>query len=150
MPEGAAPDAAKAAAAGGDVRVENLGGPIADAQVDGADDAGGDAGRAVAARGAHGGNAVDELGLADRAEGLGPVGPEHGAAFDEDGGDDVVSTGDVRADLVQEVALLHSAFAGVPEVVVRIADGEVGLERLLLDLVEPGLVPRLRGHGVPP
>ena len=91
VPEGAAPDAAEAAAAGGDLRVEHAGGRIADAQVDRADDAGGDARLAVAAGGAHRGDAVDELGLADAAESLGAVGLEHRAALDEHGRDDVVA-----------------------------------------------------------
>ena len=67
VPEGAAPDAAEAPAAGRDLCVEHIGGGIAEAQVGGADDAGGDAGLAVGAGRAHGGDAVDELGLADAA-----------------------------------------------------------------------------------
>ena len=114
VPEGAAPDAAEAPAAGRDLRVEDVGGGIADAQVDGADDAGGDPGLAVGARRAHGGDAVHELGLADAAIVLGAVGLEHGPAFDEHGRDDVVPAVDVGQHLVEQIALLHARPCGTP------------------------------------
>ncbi len=60
-----------------------------------ADDGLGDAAWAEAAAGAHGGDAVDELDLADRAHLDRAVGAVHGAALDEGGGDDVVAAADV-------------------------------------------------------
>ena len=148
MPEGAAPDTAEAPAAGRDLCIEDVGGGIADARVDGADDAGGDAGLAVGAGRAHGGDAVDELGLADAAIVLGAVGPEHGAAFDEYGRDDVVAAVGVGQELVEQIARLHAALAELPEVMMGVADRQVGLEHVLLDLAQPGLVRRMRDHGV--
>ena len=66
------PDAAEAAAAGAHVRLQHLRDPLAQPQIGVADDAGADAGRAVAAAGAHGGDAVDELGLPTGRSASGP------------------------------------------------------------------------------
>ena len=57
---------------------------------------------------------------------------------------------DIVDDLIQQIALLHRAAAEVPEMMMRIADGKVGRERLLLHLSQPGFVSRLRDHSVFP
>src|SRR5262249_45014541 len=132
------------------MRVEHIPSRVADAQIDGADDAGSDARLAVVARCAHRRNAVDELGLADAAEGFGPLRLEHRAAFDENGRDNVVATTDVLKDFLKQVALLDGSLADVPEMVVRVTDREIGLECRLLYLRQPGLVPRLSDHGILP
>ena len=95
VPESAAPDPAKSAAAGRDVRVQDIARRVSDSQVDRADDPGGDPGLAVAPRRAHRGDAVHELGLADAAKGFGPIRLEHRPTFDEDSRDDVVPAADI-------------------------------------------------------
>ena len=84
-------DAAEASAANPDLGLENLAHPRAEGQVGMADDGFGDAARAVAARGAHRGDAVDELDLADRRHLGRAVLLVHRAAFEKDGRDDVVT-----------------------------------------------------------
>jgi hypothetical protein len=120
-------DAAEAPASGPDVSLQHLAHAGAEHQVGMADDAGADPGRAVAAGGAHRRDAVGELRLADRTERLRPLGAVHGAALHEDGGDDSVALPQIRQQLRQQVAPAGT----VPEVVVRIDDGQVGLQRLL-------------------
>jgi hypothetical protein len=57
--------------------------------------------------------------------------------LDEDGGDDVVAGADVVEELVQEIAVVGP----FPQVVMRVDDGQVGLEdRFRRLLGEPGLV----------
>jgi hypothetical protein len=150
VPERAAADAAKAAAAGRDLRVQHVGGLVADPQVDGADDSRRDPGLAVGARRAHGGDAVDELGLPDAAIGFQSVRLEHGAAFDEHGRHHVVPAGEVVEDFVEQVALLLAFVPLVPQVMVRIADRQLGLERRFVHFRQPVLVLRRRAHGVLP
>ena len=88
------------------------------------DDAGGHARVAVAAAGAHGRDAVDELGLAHRAQRLGAVGAVHRRAFDEHRAAHVVARAvgiglaGVGEQLVEQVAVA----VAVPQVVVRVAD----------------------------
>jgi predicted TIM-barrel fold metal-dependent hydrolase len=79
------------AAACVDQRLEDRLDPVAQREIGIADDALCHLDRAVAATGAHRGDARDELGLADRSHLDRPVGAVHRAAFLEDGGDDVVA-----------------------------------------------------------
>src|SRR4029079_6649144 len=88
------PDAAKAAVAGGDLRLQHRLCGVAQQQIGVACDAGADRGRAVGTARAHRGDAVGELDLADGPERLGSVRTVHRAAVDIDGGDDVVAGGD--------------------------------------------------------
>jgi hypothetical protein len=102
---GAGPaDAAEAAATRRNLRVEDAGDPGPETQVGGAHDAGGHPRRTVEAGGAHRGDAVHELGLADGAQGLRATRLEHGPALDEDGAHDVVAGVRVDQDLVEQVA----------------------------------------------
>ena len=106
---------------------------VAQRQIRVADDAGADLGLAVDAAGAHGGDAVDELGLADRAQLFGAVGAIHRAGLHEDGRDDVVAAVGVGQQLVEQIAPAGS----IPEMVMRIDDRQVGLEDRLVAPVEP-------------
>jgi hypothetical protein len=136
---------------------QHLLGAGAERQVNQADDAGGDAGRAVAAARRHGGDAADELGLAQRAQLGRAVGPVAGGALDEHRALDLVAAAGVDQQVRQEVAVGGE----VPEVMVRIDDGQLRLEDLLLRLPQPVLADaghagrhravRLgRGHGPSP
>ena len=150
VPECPAPDPAKPAAACRNMRIQDIGRRVSNPQIDRADDPGGDPGLAVIPRRAHGGDAVHEFGLADASEWFGSVRLEHRPAFDEYSRDDVVPTRDIIEDLIQQIALLHRAAPEIPEMMMRIADGKVGLERLLLHFTQPGFVSRLRDHSVLP
>ena len=81
-----------------------------------------DARRAVAAARRHGGDAVDELGLAERAQLRRAVGAVAGRALDEDGALDVVAAAGVGQQLGEQVAVRRE----VPEVMVRVDDGRSG------------------------
>ena len=82
---GGVADAFEARAGGGHVGAQHLLGAGAERQVDEADDARRHPRRAVAAARRHGGDAVDELGLAERAQLRRTVGAVAGRALDEDG-----------------------------------------------------------------
>ncbi len=90
---------------------------------------------AVAARGAHRRDAVDEFRLADRAQFLRPVRAMEGAALDEHGIGDVVAAVEVGQQIVQQVA----PAAAVPQMMVRIDDRQVRLQRRLDGAGEPVL-----------
>ena len=100
----------------------------AECEVGMADDRLGDTARAVGARRTHRGDAVDELDLADRRHLGGAVPAVHRLAFEEDGGDDVVAAADIGQELRQEVA---ATMRRVPEVVMRVDDRQLRLERRL-------------------
>ena len=136
-------DAAEAVAAGADVGLQHRLDPAAQRQVGMADDAGAMPGLAVDAAGAHGGDAVDELGLADRLQLLRPCGAVHRAGLHIDRRDDVVAAVGVGQQLVEQVA----PAGPVPQMVVRIDDRQVGLEDRLLAAVEPLLADGKIGGG---
>ena len=71
----------------------------------------------------------DELGLADRAERLGSVRAVARRALDEHRVHDAVSAAGVRFQLLEHVPVA----APVPQVVVRIADGQVRFQDVLHD-----------------
>ena len=104
----------------------------AEAQVGEGDDAGGHARVAVTAAGAHRGDAVDELGLAHRAQGLRAVGAIHRRTFDEHRAAHVVACAmgiglaGIGQQLVEQVAVA----VAVPQVVVRVADRQIGVDDL--------------------
>ena len=132
--------AAEAPAAGPDMRLQHRLHAVAEREVGEAHDARGDARRPVGAARAHRRHAGDELGLAHGPHLLGARGAIHRMALDEDGGDDVVPGADVVEELVQEIAVVGP----LPQVVMRVDDGQVGLEdRLRRLLGEPGLVGRV-------
>ena len=127
------PDAAEAAIAGNDLRLQHRLGAVAEQQIDVADDAGADRGLAVAAARGHRRHAIGELDLADGAERLRAVRAVHRAAVDIDGGDDVVAGGDVGRHLLDHVVQA----AAVPEMVMRIDDRAGGIDDLLGVLRQP-------------
>ena len=101
------------------------------------------------AHGAHGGDALDELGLAERAHHLGPVLAVHRVALHEDRRDHVVAAGvGVACQLLQQVAGGDEGVEAValpwlelvPEVVMGIDDGELGLEGVLCRAQQAGSV----------
>ena len=108
---------------------------VAEHEVGVADDAGGDLGGAVLAAGALGGETLDELDFADAPHFLGSRGAIHRMALDEYGLRDVVSAAEIVGELVEQVAVALA----VPEMMVRVADGEVGFDGFLCDLREPCL-----------
>ena len=126
IPAGGVADAAEARARR-QVGVEDLANTVAEAEIGEAHDAGGHARRAVAAAGAHGGDAIDELRLADRLQCGRPVGAVHRQALHEHRGAHVVAAAGVAQQLVEEIAPARM----IPQVMVRIADRQRGLENLL-------------------
>ena len=133
--------AAKPAAAGAHMRQQYRLDPVAEGQIGVADDAGRDPGLAVIARGAHRGDAGDELGLADRPHLGGAVRAVHRMAFDEHGGDDVVAAVEVGQQFVEQIAVP----AAQPQMMVRVDDRQIGIEdRLRRGRGEPCLVRRDR------
>ena len=129
-------DAAEAVAAGADVGLQHRLDPAAQRQIGMADDAGAMPGLAVDAAGAHGGDAVDELGLAD-----GPhlVRARRRACIARACTKTVATMLwpllRVGQQLVEQVA----PAGPVPQVVVRIDDRQIGLEDRLLAPIEPFL-----------
>ena len=80
--------------------------------------------------------AVHELDLADRLHLVRSAGAEHRLAFEEHRRDDVVAAAEVGQQLGQEI---EAARRRVPEMMVRIDDRQLGLERRLgRPLGEPG------------
>lgn len=126
-------DAAEAVAGGAEMRLQHRLHLGAQAEVGMADDAGADLRRSVDAAGAHRGDAVDELGLADGAHLLRPVGPVHGAGLQVHRGDDVVAAVQVFEQLGQQIAPARP----LPQVVMRVDDRERRIKDLLLPPVQP-------------
>src|SRR5215469_616283 len=109
-------DAAETAAGDGDLGLQYLVYARAEREVGVADDRLGDAARAIAARGTHRRDAVDELDLADRRHLRRAVPTVHRPAFEKDRGNDVVPTTNVFEQLGQQVT---PALRRVPEMMVR-------------------------------
>ena len=143
------PDAAEAAVAGGDFRLEHRARGFAEQQIGVADDAGAHRGAAVAAARAHRGDAIGKFNFADRPQRFRPAGAVHRAAIDIDGGDDVVAGCDVVGDLLDQIALA----AAIPQMMMRIDDRALGVDDFLLAQREPVLAriavqqaPSMRRH----
>ena len=138
--------AAKPAAAGADMREQHRLGPVAEGQIDIADDPGRDAGLAVIARCAHRGDAGDELGLAERAQLRRAVLAVHRMAFEKHGRDDVVAGVRVGQQLVEQIAVA----AAQPQMMVRIDDRQLRLDdRLRRGGREPGFIRRINAAELP-
>ena len=128
-------DAAEAAAAGALVCGEHRLDAVAEGQVRMADDAGRDPDGAVGAARAHGRDAVDELGLADRLHLLGPACAMHRARLHVDGRQDVVAGVGVGEEIVEQIAPVGP----IPQMVVRVDDRQLRLEDRLAPALEPVL-----------
>src|SRR5215469_13829024 len=121
-------DAAEPPAADPDFDLKHLAHTGAEGEIGVAHDALRDAARAIAARSAHRSDAVDEFDLADRRHLRPTVLLVHRAAFEEHGGDDVVTTADVREQLGQQIT---PALRRVPEMMVRVDDRQIRLQHRL-------------------
>ena len=111
--------------ADGDLRLQNVAHARAKGEIGVADDRFGDPARAVSARRAHGGDAVDELDLADGCRLGRAVLAVHRLALEEDRRHDVVSAADIGQEIGQQVA---AAMWRVPEVMMRIDDRQLRLQ----------------------
>jgi hypothetical protein len=117
-------DATQAVAAGADVRLQNRLDPAAQSQIGVADDPGADPRLAVESARTHGGDAVDELGFADRPHLYRAGAAVHRAGLHEHRRDDVVTAAGVGQQFIEEVTPARP----VPQMVVRIDDRQVGLD----------------------
>ena len=134
-------DAAEAAVAGGDLRLQHARDAVAEPQIGVADNAGAQPALAVAAARAHRRGAVDEFDFADRLHLRRAVGAIHRAAFDKDALRDVVAAAGIGEQLVEQIAVA----VAIPQVMMRVDDLERGLEDLLLPLRPPGRIAITRG-----
>ena len=132
VPAGGVANTAKARAGSG-VGIEHVANRRAEVQVCIANDCRAGTAIAVAAARAHRRDAIDELGFAHRPQCLGTVGAVHRAALHEYRRDDVVAAPNVRQQLVKQVA----APWVVPQVVMRVANGQVGFQHVFLHLRQP-------------
>jgi hypothetical protein len=119
------------------VRAQHLFGTGPQRQVNQADDAHGHPRRPVGAARRHGGDAIDELGLAQRTQLLGSLGTIAGRAFDEDRTFDVVAAAGVGQQVRQQIAMRGK----IPQVMVRIDDCQIGFEYFLAYLRQVFNVP---------
>ena len=136
IPRHAVAQPAQAPAGRGDLCFQQFAHPRTDAEVAAADDALGHAAWSVTTRRTHRCDAVDELDLAQRRHLGWAALAVHRAAFEEDGRDDVVSAADIGEELGQQIA---AALRRVPEVVVRVDDRQVRLQRRFRVLRQPCL-----------
>ena len=112
--------------------------PLAEVQIGMPDDGRGGAARAVQAAGTRGGLTLDEFDFADGTHFFRSVLAVHRAALDEDRGAHVVTALHVRRQFVQQIALIGNARrATIPEVMMRIADGQLRFQGRLRGQSEP-------------
>ncbi len=134
-------DAAKASAAGADMRFQHRPHALTQPQVGVAYDACAHLGLAVVARGAHRRDAVDEFGLTDRLHFLGTGGAMHRAALHEHGGDNVMPAVGVGQQIIQHIDPARP----LPEMMVRIDDRQVGFQDRLAPPRQPVVADRQVG-----
>ena len=139
VPAARVADAAKAAIAGSDVRLEHGPCPGAKGHIHVGDDASAGPRLAVDATGAHGGDAVGELGFANRLHRHRAIGAVHRATIDVNRGGDVMARAGISQQFIEQVAVVGV----LPKVMVRIDDRQVWLKDVLARL--PGQ-PRFVGH----
>ena len=132
-------DAAEAAAAGRDHRLQNLLDGRAERQIGVADDAGADPGIAVRPRGGRRCDAVGELDFADRAQLGRALGAVHRQPFEIEGRGDVVAAPGVGGQFRQQIA---ACLGPLDQMMMRIDDRQIGLDDLLAAAVEPVLANR--------
>ena len=132
-------DAAEAAAAGRDHRLQHLFDRGAERQIGVADDAGADPRLAVGPGCGHRRDTVGELDLADRAQLDRARGAVHRQPFEVDGRGDVVPAAGVGEQLGQQIA---AGLGPVDQVMMRVDDRQLGLDDLLAAPVEPVLPDR--------
>jgi hypothetical protein len=131
-------DASQPVGAGGVERLQHRCDPVAEVQVGMADNGGGSPAGAIQATGAGGGQPLDKLDLPHRAQLHWPIRTVHGTRLNKHGRTHVMAAGDVGDQLVQEIPLVGEALrAQVPEVMMRIADGQLGLQSRFLGQGQP-------------
>src|SRR5580692_2643092 len=111
-------DAAEAAVAGSDLRLQHARYAVAEAQVGVPDNPGAQPALAELSARTHRRRSVDEFDFADRLHLRRPVGAIHRAAFDKDALRDVVTAAGIGEQLVEQV----SVPAAIPQMMVRIDD----------------------------
>ena len=121
VPGRATTDAAQAPAGGSDVGMQRVFGTRTQTQIDIADDAGANARRTIGAGGAHRGDAVDELCLAQRFQRFRTVRTVHRAALDEHRAQHLVPAADVVQQFRHQVAVA----VVVPQMVMRVDDRQI-------------------------
>ena len=140
-------DAAKSVGAGGLKRLQHRLDPVAQLQIGMADDCRRRPTRAVEPAGAGSSEALDELDLADGAHLRRSIRPVHRSRLDKHGGAHIVAAIHVGGQLVQQIALVGDALGPeIPEVVMRVADRDVGLQGRLLGQGQP-VVSSIRHDG---
>ena len=120
-------DAAEPVRRVGEFRLQHIPRGCAQAEVGIADDARRHPGGTKVAAGAHGGHAVGKFHLSHRLHGVGTAGPVHGPAIHVNRGRYVMTAGGVDQKIFQHVP---AAGAVVPQVMMSVADRQVGLQRL--------------------
>ena len=113
------------------MRIKHGASGSAHVQVHAANNASGNAARAVQARLAHGRDAVHKLRLANDPHRFRPARLVHGPTFDEDRADDIVASIYVRQDFVEQVFVCGAVFAEFPQMMMWVADRQVRLQRFL-------------------
>jgi hypothetical protein len=123
------PDPPQPLRCGSLVRIENTVKGITQTYIDSGDNRGGDTCPYTLSFGflPH---RVGELRLTDGAKFHGTFRPPAGLCLDEHGCLDIVATGDVGGQVIEEVLITHQGDTLVPQVVVRVNDGQVGLENV--------------------
>ena len=133
--------ALEAVGAGGLQRLQHGRDVVAELEVGVADDGGGGACFAIGAAGAGGGETLHKFDLAHGFELIGAVGAVHGAGLDEHGGADVVAGVEVGHQFMEEIALVWDApQPAVPEMMVRVAQGDIGFDGFFLGQGQPVVV----------
>ena len=118
------PDATEAAVSGTNMGLEHVAYRSTQRQIRIAHDCRTDPRLAVQPAGTNGGDAVDELGLADRAQGGRPVLPIHRLCLHEHGRDDVVSGVRIGEQFFAQIAPIPA----VPEMMMCVDDRQLRLE----------------------
>src|SRR5262245_5555670 len=128
-------DALEARPGRGHVGSQDLFGTCPDGEIDQANDAGSHTRWSIGAARRHGGNAVDELGLAQGAQFAWTIGAVTGRTFDEDRAFNAVAAARVRQQISQQVAVRGK----IPQMMMRIDDRQLRFQDFLAHLRQPVL-----------
>ena len=124
------------------MRFQHRGYGVAQCEVNLTDNCRRDTRLTISTRGAHRRDAVDEFGLPDYPHGLGAISLVHGATLYENSRYDVVPTVHVDQDFIEEVARLDQIGTVIPQVMMRIADGQIRFKGALLRKGKPIVIRR--------
>jgi hypothetical protein len=138
VPRRRVPDPTKPVGAGDVERLQHRCDPVAQVQVGVADDGSGRPAGAIEAAGAGGGQPLDKLDLPDGAQLHRAIRTVHGAGLDKHGGAHIVAALHIGDQLVQQIPLVGDALrTQIPEVMMGIADGQLGLQGRFLSEGQP-------------